>query len=99
LSLFNNPIHPHTVALLSAVPTVDRSRPADAKRLLIPGDIPDAIAPPAGCRFSSRCPIATEICQQKSPPLKEHEPGHAVACHRIEAAKDLRRTSTTRLPI
>jgi len=84
LSLFNNPLHPYTAALLSAVPSVDRTRRSKLKRILIPGDTPDAVNPPKGCRFSSRCPVALESCSDTEPPLIKRGDGHLVACHRID---------------
>lgn len=83
LSLFNNPQHPYTAALLSAVPSVDRQRRAKFKRILIPGDTPDAINPPVGCRFASRCPAAQPSCSDKEPPLEARTKGHFVACHLV----------------
>jgi len=83
LSLFNNPQHPYTAALLSAVPSVDRKRRSKLKRILIPGDTPDAITPPTGCRFASRCPVAEDICTQAEPPLKPRVNDHLVACHLV----------------
>jgi len=83
MSLFNNPQHPYTAALLSAVPSVDRERRSKFKRILIPGDPPDAIYPPMGCRFSSRCPVATIACSESEPPLKARRDGHLVACHLV----------------
>lgn len=88
LSLFNNPQHPYTVALLSAVPSVDRERRSKFKRILIPGDTPDAINPPAGCRFSSRCPAAQAACSESEPPLLARTNGHLVACHLVSDAGD-----------
>jgi len=83
LSLFNNPQHPYTAALLSAVPSVDRERRSKFKRILIPGDTPDAVNPPAGCRFSSRCPAAQPMCFESEPPLLSRTDGHFVACHLV----------------
>lgn len=83
LSLFNNPQHPYTAALLSAVPSVDRERRSKFKRILIPGDTPDAINPPAGCRFSSRCPVAKSVCSESEPPLTARTDNHLVACHLV----------------
>ena len=62
-SLFNDPKHPYTQALLSAVPSVDAKRRRNTKRILIPGDPPDPINPPKGCRFANRCPIAEAKCK------------------------------------
>ncbi len=84
LSLFNNPLHPYTSALLSAVPSVDRKRREATKRILIPGDPPDPINPPKGCRFANRCPVAKDICRSKEPPLREVASGHRVACHLVD---------------
>jgi len=80
--LFTRPLHPYTKALLSSVPSADPSRDSRAGRILITGDPPSPIDPPAGCRFASRCPIAVERCRSETPPLMDHEPGHRVACHR-----------------
>ena len=83
-SLFNNPLHPYTSALLSAVPSVDKKRREATKRILIPGDPPDPIDPPKGCRFANRCPVAQSICSDKEPPLQSVGPGHKVACHLVD---------------
>ena len=84
LSLFNNPLHPYTSALLSAIPSIDQTRREKTKRILIPGDPPDPINPPIGCRFANRCPVAKEICYQKEPQLNEIKNGHRVACHLVD---------------
>jgi peptide/nickel transport system ATP-binding protein len=84
LSLFNNPLHPYTVALLSAVPSVDKKRRADTKRILIPGDPPDPLALPEGCRFANRCPVAQDRCKTQQPSLKTVATGHKVACHLVD---------------
>ena len=83
LSLFNNPLHPYTIALLSVLPTVDRQRRAHVRRILIPGDPPDPVNPPPGCRFASRCPVAREKCRAIEPPLRVVKEGHKVACHLV----------------
>jgi len=83
LSLFNNPQHPYTQALLAAVPSIDRKRRNNTKRLLIPGDLPDAMNMPAGCRFASRCPKASDKCRELEPTLDAHTTHHTVACHHI----------------
>jgi len=85
LSLFNNPQHPYTQALLAAVPSIDRERRKNTKRMLIPGDLPDAMNMPAGCRFASRCPKASDLCRKVEPELEEHALQHKVACHHIDA--------------
>ncbi len=78
-TLFATPAHPYTQALLSAVPVPDPTR--RRTRTLITGETPSPIAPPAGCRFHTRCPMAEAICRQVEPELLEIAPGHAVACH------------------
>ena len=87
VSLFENPLHPYTSALLSAVPSVDKKRREATKRILIPGDPPDPVNPPKGCRFANRCPVAQDICLQKEPPLNDTGNGHKVACHLVDAKK------------
>lgn len=83
LSLFNTPLHPYTVALLSAVPSVDKTRRAETKRILIPGDPPDPVNLPPGCRFANRCPVAQDKCRQTEPELRRLNSGHQVACHLV----------------
>ncbi|MHA1833251.1 MAG: ABC transporter ATP-binding protein [Candidatus Baldrarchaeia archaeon] len=76
-TIFHNPRHPYTKALLETVPRIDEKR----KRLpSIPGSIPDMIHPPSGCRFHPRCLYADDICAKKDPTLQEIEKGHIVAC-------------------
>ena len=82
-SLFNNPLHPYTKALLSAVPSVDKKRRAETKRILIPGDPPDPLDLPKGCRFANRCPVAQGRCQSEKPRLNEVTQAHSVACHLV----------------
>ena len=84
LSLFNSPLHPYTSALLSAIPSVDQKRRENTKRILIPGDPPDPINPPKGCRFANRCPVAKDICFQKEPKLQNTKDDHKVACHLVD---------------
>ena len=77
--IYNNTLHPYTKALLSAVLDIDVDNPRE--RIILQGDIPSPINPPAGCRFCQRCPNAMEICQQVEPKLVEIEPDHKIACH------------------
>ena len=78
--LYNNPMHPYTVALLSAVPVPDPSY--EKKRIVLEGDVPDPGAVPSGCYFHPRCPEKTNECIKVMPELKEVLPGHFVACIR-----------------
>jgi len=78
-TLFANAQHPYTEALLSAVPIPDPTR--KRKRIILPGDVPSPINPPAGCRFHTRCPYAEARCKVETPAMRELSPGHSVACH------------------
>lgn len=81
VSLFSTPKHPYTQALLSAVPSVDARRREETKRILIPGDPPDPLNMPRGCRFASRCPIAEGKCSETEPTLALVGENQLVACH------------------
>ncbi|HXJ59145.1 MAG TPA: dipeptide ABC transporter ATP-binding protein [Verrucomicrobiae bacterium] len=83
-----SPQHPYTQALLSAVPVVDPD--SKRKRILLKGDVPSPIHPPAGCPFHPRCPVAEPRCQTETPPLRETQPGRWTACHLVKAENELR---------
>ena len=80
-SLYEEPLHPYTKALLSAVPIPDPKLEARRERTVLRGEVPSALNPPAGCVFHPRCPIAVERCSAEIPPLREIRPGHFAACH------------------
>ncbi len=77
--LFDNPKHPYTLALLSAIPIPDPK--AKKNEIILEGDLPSPINPPSGCRFHTRCPYAKPICKKEEPILKDIGNGHKVACH------------------
>jgi peptide/nickel transport system ATP-binding protein len=79
-TLFKEPLHPYTQALLSAVPTTDMETKRSTKRIRLTGDPPNPINPPSGCRFHTRCFRAEAICSHEQPALKEASPGRSVAC-------------------
>ncbi|MDX6768525.1 MAG: dipeptide ABC transporter ATP-binding protein [Elusimicrobiota bacterium] len=78
--LFNDPQHPYTEALLSAVPVPDPSIEKRRKRILLTGDVPSPLKPPSGCRFHPRCRYMTEACRTNDPALADAKPGHQAAC-------------------
>lgn len=79
--LYEKPMHPYTVALLSAVPIPDTTRRTKRERIRLQGDVPSPINPPPACQFHTRCWKAQEVCQLEEPPLLDLAPGHQVACH------------------
>jgi len=81
--LYDNPLHPYTQALLSAVPIPDPMVDRQRKRILLTGDVPSPVNPPSGCNFHPRCSVASDICKERVPELKNIGGEHWVACHRV----------------
>ncbi len=81
--LYENPLHPYTQALISAVPIPDPALERRRERLILTGDVPNPIAPPPGCNFHTRCPIAIDICREEDPDWREVVDDHFVRCHRV----------------
>ncbi|SIP88876.1 oligopeptide transport system ATP-binding protein [Alkalispirochaeta americana] len=82
--LFQNPLHPYTQSLMSAVPIPDPEIEKSRTRLLLKGDVPSPASPPPGCVFSTRCPFATERCSREVPQPRQLGPEHTVACHNVD---------------
>lgn len=80
-TLYEQPLHPYTQALLSAIPIPDPDVEASRERIILRGELPSPINPPSGCVFRTRCPFAMEICKKKKPSWKEVDDNHFVACH------------------
>ena len=81
-ALYDNPLHPYTKALLSAIPVPDPT--LTRERVILEGDVPSPINPPDGCRFHTRCPVAMDICRQEEPIFADAGGGHFVACHLVK---------------
>ncbi|MBI5298903.1 MAG: dipeptide ABC transporter ATP-binding protein [Deltaproteobacteria bacterium] len=82
--IYENPQHPYTQALLSAVPIPDPAIQRKRERIILKGDVPSPINPPTGCPFHTRCPYVMPHCITVPPPLKEYTTGHKTACHLLE---------------
>ncbi|MBB6451712.1 oligopeptide/dipeptide ABC transporter ATP-binding protein [Salirhabdus euzebyi] len=84
--LYENPLHPYTKALLSAIPSLDPDKKKD--RIILQGDVPDPSDPPSGCPFRLRCPMAFDRCAEEKPEFLEREKNHWVACHLFDEQEE-----------
>jgi peptide/nickel transport system ATP-binding protein len=94
--LYDRPAHPYTQLLLDSVPTVHDAATAETGDVTVAQDLPSPLSPPSGCRFRTRCPLATELCAEQEPAMREVAPGQSVACHHAEeslARRDLAHAS------
>ena len=82
--IYNHPLHPYSISLLSAVPVPDPKTARANQRVMLEGDIPSPLNAPSGCPFRTRCPYATEACAESMPEFKEISSGHFVACHNLD---------------
>jgi oligopeptide transport system ATP-binding protein len=80
-ALYEDPLHPYTKALLSAVPIPDPVIEKRRERIILSGDVPSPINPPSGCHFHTRCPYAMEVCKHVDPIFADQGTNHFVACH------------------
>lgn len=88
--VYDNPLHPYTQALLSAIPVADPDKEATRERIILQGEVPNPANPPSGCRFHTRCQYATDICKEEDPEFRNLPTGnaqHMVACHHAEQFK------------
>lgn len=82
--LFENPLHPYTQSLISAVPLPNPKLERKRRRIILEGEVPSPANTPSGCVFHTRCPLVRDVCIEKIPDYREYRPGHAVACHLVD---------------
>jgi oligopeptide transport system ATP-binding protein len=82
--LYENPLHPYTQSLLSAIPIPEPAIEKQRRRIVLTGDVPSPVHPPSGCRFHTRCPVAYDRCVSEVPKLIDYGSGHLAACHLVE---------------
>jgi oligopeptide transport system ATP-binding protein len=82
--LYDNPLHPYTKALLSAIPIADPFIEEDRERIVLKGEVPSPLEPPEGCSFHPRCEYAGPLCRKETPQLREVEDGHFVSCMNLD---------------
>jgi oligopeptide/dipeptide ABC transporter ATP-binding protein len=92
--LYREPLHPYTQALLSAVPIPDPVLEVQRAHIILSGEVPSPLNPPAGCVFHPRCPIATDQCRVETPALEQKHDGHWVACHHALSNRNLNQMRT-----
>ena len=80
--VINDPVHPYTESLISAIPMPDPEMARHKNRIILEGDVPSPLHMPKGCPFRTRCRFATDECAERCPELKEVGPGRSVACHK-----------------
>lgn len=97
--LYDNPLHPYTRALLSAIPIPDPDIEEKRERIILEGELPSPINPPSGCAFRTRCPLAMEVCAEKRPVWQEVSERHYVACHLYDETIDDQNKTTPKLTI
>ena len=98
VELYAKPIHPYSSALLGAIPIPDPRENRARVRPLVSGEPPNPIDPPSGCRFHTRCPLATDVCRTVEPPLSEYAGGHLAACHHPQHVSASKIAAATRSP-